>query len=146
MEHWLIPCNVRIYDVPAHFAQEKTIVWRNTFSMRKGDAAFIYLGSPYGEIRYKCKVISDTVDEDTLMKNAYAIPAKVANNYYSKRVKYVKLELEKEYPANFLSLNKLREHGLGQVQIQARIDRRLLKYIENEELLNEMPEKGDINA
>ena len=145
MENWIVPCNIKIYDVPAHFQKQKTIIWRNSFSMRKGDYAFIYLGNPYGEIRYKCLVVDDVVDEATLKKNAYAIPAKVANNFYSKRVKYVTLELVKEYPDHSFPLKELKEHGLGQVQIQARVDRTLLRYIEEKES-DIQKEYGDRNA
>ena len=67
----------------------------------------------------------------------------------SKKEKYIVLELEKEYPDNLLPLSVLKEKGLGQVQIQARVDRRLLKYIETTEEMLSLKEKkagGDIDA
>ena len=38
-----------------------------------------------------------------------------------------------EYPEKTFPLEDLRVHGLGQVQIQARTDRRLQQYLDTEE-------------
>ena len=128
-EHWIIPCNVKVFNVIEHFKDKKTVIWKNSFTIKKGDVAYIYLGSPYSEIRYKCKVINDEIDDQTLRMNSYAIPAKKSNNYFSKKEKYVELEYICCFPEKTFPLNDLRENGLGQVQIQARTDRRLQAYI-----------------
>lgn len=128
-ENWIIPCNVRIFDLPSHFEHNKLVVWRNSFTIQKGDTAYIYISCPYGEIRYKCRVVSDQVDDQLLQANSYAIPAKKANNYFSKKEKYIAMELVSEYPKGTFTLDNLRAHGLGQVQIQARTDRRLQAYL-----------------
>ena len=112
-----------------HFKTNTKVVWRNAFTIRKGDIAYIYIGRPYGEIRYKCRVINDQVDDELLQANKYAIPAKKSNNYFSKKEKYIEMEFVCEYPEGTFSLERLREHGLGQVQIQARTDRRLQAYL-----------------
>ncbi|WP_312458325.1 hypothetical protein [Proteiniclasticum sp.] len=130
IEKWIIPCNVKRFDVIEHFKKTDMVVWKNSFTIRTGDIAYLYLGVPYGEIRYRCRVVSDTVDEQTLSENKYAIQEKKSNNYFSKKIKYIQLKLECEYPAGLLTLPKLKEHGLGQVQIQARPDRNLRNYLE----------------
>jgi len=61
---------------------------------------------------------------------AYAIVEKPSNNYFSKKIKYIQIKKEYEYPEGLLSLSVLKEHGLGQVQIQARTDKRLKAYID----------------
>ena len=48
-ENWIIPCNVKVFDVISHFKENKQVVWKNSFTIRKGDVAYIYLGRPYGE-------------------------------------------------------------------------------------------------
>lgn len=73
------------------------------------------------------------VDEQTLQENRYAIQEKNSNNYFSKKIKYIQLKLDYEYPAGFFPLVKLKENGLGQVQIQARPDRNLKRYLEDME-------------
>lgn len=128
-ENWIIPCNIKVFDVISHFKTNKRVVWRNAFTIRKGDFAYLYLSRPYGEIRYKCLVVNDAVDEDLLQANSYAIPAKKWTNYFSKKDKFIELEYLYEYPEGMLTFEKLKEHGLGQVQIQARTDRRVQQFI-----------------
>lgn len=132
-EHWIIPCNVKVFNIIEHFRERKTVIWKNSFTIMTGDVAYIYLGSPYSEIKYKCNVISTDVDENKLRDNAYAIPAKKSNNYFSKKEKYIEMEYVCEYPEKTFPLEDLRAHGLGQVQIQARTDRRLQQYLDAEE-------------
>ena len=129
IESWIIPCNIRVYDVSEHFLHKDTIVWRNAFTIKKGDIAFLYVGQPYSEIRYKCSVLSDDVSEEILSNNSYAIPKRTYKNYFSKKDKYIILQLEKEYPKGTFPLVELREQGLGQVQLQSRLSRQLKKYI-----------------
>ena len=128
-EKWIIPCNLRFFDVEKHFTTSKVVVWKNSFTMKVGDAAYIYLSAPISAIRYRCRVISDTVNDDELQENQYAIQTKESHNYFSKKTKYVIMELEKEYPKDLLTLAELRKRGLGQVQIQARADRKLSAFL-----------------
>jgi len=132
-EHWIIPCSVKVYDIIEHFKKQNLVVWKNSFTIRKGDIAYIYIGSPHSEIKFKCEVVSDSVDEKLLSENEYAIPAKKSNNYFSKKEKYIQMKLITEYPNGTFKLEDLREHGLGQVQIQARTDSRLQQYINEKE-------------
>lgn len=142
-ENWIIPCNIKVFDLPKHFLSQKNVVWRNSFTIHKGDTAYIYIGGPIGEIRYKCSVISDDVDDSLLKKNAYAIPKRKYNNFFSKKDKYIVLELICEYPRGTFTLTHLREQGLGQVQIQARTNRQLQAYIDKTE--SKILNGGDTN-
>ena len=128
-EKWIIPCNLKYFNVEAHFQTTNEVVWNNTFTMKTGDTVYIYVTAPESAIRFRCKIISDKVDEQKLLENAYAIPKRESHNYFSHKNKYVVLKLERRYPASFLTLAKLRLHGLGQVQMQARANRELNKYL-----------------
>ncbi len=129
IENWIIPCNLKHFDLVEHFKTHETVVWKNAFTIHQGDNAYIYLSAPYSEIRYRCKVISDVIDEKILQNNAYAIPETVSHNYFAKKLKFIEMLLEYEYPQGILTLDKLKIHGLGQVQIQARTNRQLQNYI-----------------
>ena len=128
-EKWIIPCNTKHFDVTQHFSTTDTVVWNNSFTIKKNDTVYIYLSAPYSQILYRCKVIQDTVEEKTLQNNSYAIPAKKSHNYFSKKEKYIILRLERVYPKGLLTLQELKKHGLGQVQIQARPDRQLRAFL-----------------
>lgn len=124
-ENWIVPCSVKFFDVVKHFEENDTIVWRKVSALKKGDTAYIYIGTPYSEIRYKCHIVDDDVDEKTLQSNEYAI----RKTESGKRQKYIKMKLDHVYDDGELSLDKLRANGLGQTQIQARTDRRLQTFI-----------------
>ncbi len=128
-ESWIVPCNPKVYDIVKHFTHLNKIVWRNAFTMKPGDSAYLYFSLPLSEIKYKCIVVSDEISQEMLAENSYAIPKRKPNNYFSKRDKYIILKLEKEFPQGTFPLIDLRKHGLGQVQLQARLNRQLREYI-----------------
>ena len=137
---FMIPCNVKFYDVISHFNKTSTIVWKRSSTMHVGDKVYVYISSPYSEIKYRCKVINENVDDDILENNAYAIPKEIMKSFFrSQRVKknrvykYVQLELEKEYNDGTFPLAELKEHGLGQVQRQERTPKELRAYLERVE-------------
>lgn len=132
-ESWIIPCKISYFNVIEHFKENNIVVWKNVFTIKAGDEVYIYVGAPYGEIRYKCEVIEEVTDETELQEHKYAIVTQNTNDYILKNTKYVKMKLTMEYPEKFLSLAKLKEHGLGQVQLQARVPRQLYPYLKEKE-------------
>lgn len=130
-EYWIVPCNIKTFDIVEHFKTNNMVVWKNQFSIKKGDYAYIYIGNPVGAIKYKCVVTDDEVDEKTLNNNKYAIVENLSRNYFMKRIKYIQMKLVEEYSDQNLKLEPLKEHGLGQVQIQARASRELKRYLES---------------
>lgn len=124
-ENWIVPCSVKFFDVVKHFEENDTIVWRKVSALKKGDTAYIYIGAPYSEIKYKCHIIDEDVDEKILRGNEYAI----RKTESGKRQKYIQMKLDHVYEDGELTLDKLRANGLGQTQIQARTDRRLQAFI-----------------
>ena len=126
-ENWIVQCSVKFYDVVKHLEERSTIVWRKVSALRKGDIVYLYLGSPYSEIKFKCHIIDENVDEETIQANAYAIKKSDGLRKY----KYIMLKLDYIYPEGTLSLVKLRTHGLGQTQTQARTDRKLQAYLDS---------------
>jgi len=128
-ENWIIPCNIKNYDLIDHFKKHNTVVWHNTYSIKKGDFVYFYLSAPYSEIKYKCIVINDSVDDDLLKANSYAILKKKYGVFYPKKIKYIQLKLEYEYPQGTFPVSNLKENGLSQVQSQARLDRQVMSYI-----------------
>lgn len=128
-QNWIMPCNVKYFDVIKHFENNRTVVWKNISSACPGDVVYIYLGSPHCEIRYKCVVVSDAVDDETLKQNSYAIPKRPQSSLYHVKLKYIEMELVEEYPEGTFSLKELKANGLGQVQVQARTSDELQNYI-----------------
>lgn len=126
IENWIVPCNLKFFDVVDYFDNHETIIWKRGSAIHEKDLVFIYIGAPLSEIKFKCEVVQEKVSIDEIMKNKYAIKSDAP----IKENKYMKLRLLEKYPDGVLSWGQLKKHGLGQVQIQARTDRKLLAYIQ----------------
>lgn len=127
---WIVPCNVKYFDVVAHFKQKRTVIWKNISSVQPGDIVYIYLGAPHKELRYKCVVLNANVGPDVLLNNDYAMPRRPVSSMYQVEIKYMELELVDEYPIGSFVLQELRSNGLGQVQVQAKVANQLQEYID----------------
>lgn len=128
--YWIVPCNIKHFDVVSHFKKNTTVVWKNISSVSPGDIVYIYLGVPYREIRYKCLVLNSNVPEEVLAQNRYALSNRPLSRLYQVEIKYMELELVAEYPEGALQLHDLKENGLGQVQVQAKTNSRLQAFID----------------
>lgn len=117
---------MRFFDIVAHFSKNTKVVWKNDSSVNEGDCAFLYLGAPLSQIKYKCKVLDKDISDDVLAQNQYAIRG---NDKYKKRQRYMLLEIEQEFEDGIYTFSELKSEGLGQVQKQARVDRRLKAYL-----------------
>ncbi len=124
IERWIMPCSIKFYDVIKHFESHNQIVWKKPYSIKKNDLVYIYVGRPYSEIKYRCRVVDDNLDEDTIKNNKYAVPRGRRFDY-----KYTLLELECSYPEGTFKYLDLKEHGLTQVQKQARVSKELSDYL-----------------
>ena len=126
MENWILPCNVNFFDVKKHFEKNKEVVWKKGASTKEGDCVYLYLGAPYSEILYKCTVKNAELSKDVIEKNKYAIRAGV-----TPKTKYMLLSLDYEYKPGTMTLQTLREYGLGQTQKQARTSRTVQAFIDS---------------
>jgi len=126
IENWVVPCNTKYYDVVKHLNEKDYIVWRKVSAIHKGDIVYLYIALPYQEIKFRCVVIDDDLDEKTVGENSYAI--KNTNN--GKKSHYLLLKKEYAYEDGTLRLADLKANGLGQTQTQARTDRKLQSYID----------------
>ena len=124
-ETWIVPCNVRFFDVVSYLDDHKTIVWKRRSTIVKGDEIYIYVGAPYSQILFKCRVEEDELSEEEIKKNNYAISSKD-----TEKTKYMRLKMIHRYEEGTLPLKDLREVGLGQTQVQARADRKLRVYLD----------------
>lgn len=127
VENWIVPCSLKFFDVRKYFDDHDTIIWKRGSAIHVNDIVYIYVGAPLSEIKFKCEVILEKVNINEIMNNNYAIK----EGTVVKENKYMKLKLLETYEDGLLPWKELKQHGLGQVQIQARIDRKLLEYILN---------------
>ena len=59
--YWLIPANLKYYDIGAEFSANEEILWTQKASMQKGDVVAIYITAPTKAIRYLCRVLEANI-------------------------------------------------------------------------------------
>lgn len=129
VETWIAPCNIKRFDITGHFSHANRVVMKKAPGVALGDVVYIYLSAPVSAIMYKCAVINNAVTADEAKKlHPYAVgkdaPLKSG---------YMELELLGSFERGELPLALLKENGLGQVQIQARADRKLKRFLDTHE-------------
>lgn len=107
MQKWMIPCNIKNFDVVEHFKNNKTAFFKKNRALAVGDEVYIYVAKPYSEVKYKGRVTRTGVTQSEL-----------GQQYKVSRLDestFVEVELLIVFPEKSLPGNLLKEHGLGQV-------------------------------
>lgn len=123
-ETWYIPCNISFCDVIGIIEKNGEVAWRRGALIHKDDIAYIYVGSPIGEMKYKCTVIDEDLSPEIMESHQYARRIDDKSNQ-----KYMMLKAIHKFSEGELPLVTLKKHGLTQVQRQARISVELQDYL-----------------
>ena len=59
--YWIIPVNLKYYDIGDEFSANEEILWTQKASMQKGDFVAIYITAPTKAIRYVCQVLEANI-------------------------------------------------------------------------------------
>lgn len=112
IKEWIIPANIKYYDVINCFNDTDTIMWKQVGKIYIGDIAYLYVGSPYSCILYKCEVIE----------------INIPYTYKSKELKMdkvMKLKLLKRYKKDEYPLEVLKKYGVTSIRGQRTITKEL---------------------
>lgn len=125
---WLVPCNVKFYDVVAHFRNSDEVIWRQGRRFKPGDVAYLYISAPYSQILYKCEVIEAGIPRDSVPEEQrYAIRPG------SKAVPLMRLKRVETFNEGSITLQDIVECGLGAVRTQILVPRRVQMIIDRVE-------------
>lgn len=127
MTEWIIPCNLKYYNVEGAFKKLKTIDWKQSAkNIFVGDIVYIYVGKPVYSIKYKCRVNKTNLASVEIDDSDFVIHGENYENYG----RHMELELVHEYADTELTLEKLVENGLkGNIQGPRRVDSLLHELI-----------------
>lgn len=120
MGYWLIPCNVKNFDIIHHFEINDTAFFKKNRALSIGDIVYIYVASPYSSVKYKGEVIRARVS-----------PNDLPEEYKSLRFDsgtFVEVRKIYTFMDNVLTRDKLKENGVGQVVNQQSISGKTLDY------------------
>ena len=120
MTEWIIPCNLKYYDVKGAFSKFKAIDWKKSAkNICVGDIVYIYVGKPISAIKYKCRVNKTNLSKVEIDDSEFVINGENYENYGN----HMELELIREYADTELTRDMLVENGLkGNIQGPRRVD------------------------
>ena len=120
MTEWIIPCNLKYYDVKGAFSKFKAIDWKQSAkNICVGDIVYIYVGKPISAIKYKCRVNKTNLSKVEIDDSEFVINGENYENYCN----HMELELIREYADTELTRDMLVENGLkGNIQGPRRVD------------------------
>ena len=120
MEQWIIPWNIKYYDVEGAFNKLQRIDWKQSNkSINEGDEVYIFVGKPIMAIRYRCKVNKVNLKKIEIDDSAYVLNGQVYIDYGN----HMELELIEKYDDEKYSLTVLRNKGLkGNIQGPRRVN------------------------
>ena len=100
---WIVPANPKYYDLDMLFSEIKGIIWKQSSRVLPGDLVYMYITSPVSAIRYQC-IVTET-----------DIPFEYADSNVSMK-KVMKLDVLKEYPADYCTFSRLAELGITAIR------------------------------
>ena len=114
MEQWIIPCNIKYYDVIGAFTELRCLDWKQSVkSIAVGDEVFIYVGSPIKAIKYKCKVNKVNLSNVEIDDSKFIVDGTPYVAYEN----HMELELLESFDDERYSLSALIRKGLkGNIQ------------------------------
>ena len=120
MTEWIIPCNLKYYDVKGAISKFKAIDWKKSAkNICVGDIVYIYVGKPISAIKYKCRVNKTNLSKVEIDDSEFVINGENYENYGN----HMELELIREYAGTELTRDMLVENGLkGNIQGPRRVD------------------------
>lgn len=120
MTSWIIPCNLKNYDVIGAFKRFRKLNWKQSAkSIEVGDTVFIYIGKPVSGIKYKCKVNKVNLKNREIIDDVFVINGEPYMEYGN----YMELELLEVIDSQKYSLDYLNSHGVnGTIQGPRRVN------------------------
>ncbi len=101
--HWLVPANPAYYDVVNMFNHSVMANWKQYNNIIVGDIIYLYVGSPYKEIMFKCEVVEINIPYEFKNDNL------TINNL-------IKIKLLKKYKEQEFSFKRLNELGIKAIR------------------------------
>ena len=131
---WIVPCNLKYYDVEGAFQTLKTVDWKQKVAtVQKDDTVLIYISSPVRAILYNCTVVKTNKKESTIDDSTFVIKGDTYKDYGC----YMELSLVKKYDQEFLNAKRMEELGVkGRLMGQRCAPEELIAYLDRQEDVN----------
>ena len=128
MNYWIIPCNLKYYDVFASFEVNKIIDWKQSNpNISVGDDVFIYVGAPVQSIMFRCKVLKSNMPKREIDDSKFERQAEKYENHSL----HMRIQLITQYDSDILSYSTIQSYGeKGRIMCQRRMGENLRSYVD----------------
>ena len=110
-DYWIIPANLKYYDIDAEFASCQIVEWPQKASIKAGDYLFIYITAPTRALRYVCRVVEAGIE-----------------GWHSDKKK-MRLELLKKYDDGNFPIECLKKYGVTNIRGPRRMTKELINQV-----------------
>ncbi|WP_444810862.1 MmcQ/YjbR family DNA-binding protein [Streptococcus canis] len=121
-DYWVIPANLKYYDIDVEFAANDEILWTQKAGIASGDFVFIYITAPVKSIRYACQVLEADIPNQGYRKNP-------------KIDKLMRLRKCNQYKDGLLSFDVMKAYGIAAVRGPRRLSPQLIAFLKEKEYL-----------
>ena len=131
MNKWIIPCNIKKYNVDGAFSKLDELEWsQGRNKVEVGDLVFIYVGMPVQCIKYKCEIIEKDIPVENCSLNDGEFSL-IGRPHITDSLLYMKIRLVDKYPEGVITLEEMQKRGVkGRIQSARRVPKDLETYID----------------
>ncbi len=116
---WVIPANPKYWDIINCFNDTNIIDWKQSKGINKDDIVYIYVGSPYSAILYKCQAIECNKE-----------------SIYHEFSKSMSIKLIERYPKDKYTFDIVKDYDLKAIRGARRMPQKLIDKIKEDEQTN----------
>ena len=128
-EKWIFPCNPKYFDIAKHFETNDVVCFKRKGTTRNGDIAYIYISSTLKQLKYKCIIVDEDVQEPLLSQHKYVIKD---DPYSTVKPHYTAMKLVETIDDGLYTLDWLRQHGTNQFTVPMRLPKQTVAAIEEQ--------------
>lgn len=121
MHKWIVPFNVKKFDLITHFSTNETVFIKRNRAISNSDEVYIYLSTPFSEVRYKCIVIKTGIKAEVIPPE-YKV-SRLEDGFF------VEIKLLGTFPEKLITGQKLKQLGLGQFINQQSVYGQIEQYL-----------------
>lgn len=92
---WLVPTNPKYFDLEQAFAENDTILWKQSSSISAGDIVCLYVAAPFSAILYRCEAVETDIPyhyDSGKVRMSYVMKIKLLNRFGPDQYPFKKLK------------------------------------------------------
>ena len=128
MNRWILPCNIKYYDVFNAFKELKILDWKQRSKrVSVGDLVYIYVGAPFSAIMFECQVVKINLTSCEIDDSKFVLKT---NNDFESFKRHMRITLIRSFDEKTLSMEIMHIYGeKGKIMGARKMSNGLIEYI-----------------